>query len=101
MNLQKCFDKGIHAYKRYIVTEHHHELEDYELTIEVNETTYQQKSKYGGNNHQNNFNKNRSNQQGYKNSSKYNGKRSYNSGPQVQYKFCFGSPRFAIYWMTM
>ena len=50
VNLQKCFDEAIHSYKRYRVTEHHCELEVYESTVEINETLYQPKSNYSGNN---------------------------------------------------
>ena len=42
-NLQKCFDEAIRAYKQYRVTEHRRELEVFEASVEVNETTYHQK----------------------------------------------------------
>ena len=45
LNLQKCFDEATRAYKWYRVTEHRRELEIFEASVEINETTYQQKSK--------------------------------------------------------
>ena len=47
-NLQKCFNEAIRAYKWYRVTEHRRELEVFEASVEVNETTYHQKPNHGG-----------------------------------------------------
>ena len=47
-NLQNCFDKAARAYKWYRVTEHRRELEVFEASVEVNETTYHQKPNHGG-----------------------------------------------------
>ena len=54
-NLQKCFDEATRAYKQYRVTEHRRELEIFEASVEINETTYQQKSNQNGQ-HYNNYN---------------------------------------------
>ena len=48
LNLQKCFDEATRAYKWYRVTEHWWELEVFKASVEINETTYQQKSNHGG-----------------------------------------------------
>ena len=74
-NLQKCFDESIRAYKWYRVTEHRRELEVFEASVEVNETTYHQKPNHGGQCYNNNYN-NRNNSQGAKNNS-YKGKTSH------------------------
>ena len=88
LNLQKCFDEAIRFCKWYRVTEHRRELEVFEASVEVNETTYHQKPNCGGQcNNNNNYNNNRSNSQGSKNNS-YKGKST--NGPKVQCKFCFG-----------
>ena len=42
-NLQKCFNEAIRAYKWYRVAEHRRELEVFEASVAINETTYQQK----------------------------------------------------------
>ena len=47
-NLQKCFNETTRAYKQYRVTEHRRELEIFEASVEINETTYQQKSNQNG-----------------------------------------------------
>ena len=43
-NLQKCFDETTRAYKWYRVTEHRRELEVFETSMEINETTHHPKS---------------------------------------------------------
>ena len=72
-NLQKCFDRVTQAYNWYRLTEHRRDLEILESTVEINETSYQQKSNHGGQ-HQNNYNANRGNTQGFKNNN-FNGKK--------------------------
>ena len=79
-NLQKCFNEAIRAYKQYRVTEHRRELEVFEASVEVNETTYHQKPNCGGQCYNNNYNNNRNNPQGSKNNN-YKGK-SIN-GPKI------------------
>ena len=44
LNLQKCFDEATRAYKQYRVTEHRRELEVFETSMEINETTHHPKS---------------------------------------------------------
>ena len=53
-NLQKCFDEAARAYKQYRVMEHRRELEVFKTSVEVNETTYHQKSNHGGQHYNNN-----------------------------------------------
>ena len=86
-NLQKCFDEATRAYKQYRVTEHRRELEVFETSVEINETTHHLKSNWNGQcyNNYNNWNNN----QGTVNNS-YKGKSTFNNGPNVQCKFCFG-----------
>ena len=95
-NLQKCFNKATRAYKQYRVMEHRRELEVFETSVEVNETTYHQKPNHGGqcynnnnynNSYNNSYNNGKNNPQGSKNNS-YKGKPT--NGPKVQCKFCFG-----------
>ena len=47
-NLQKCFDEATRAYKQYRVTEHRRELEVFETSMEINETTHHPKSNQNG-----------------------------------------------------
>ena len=86
-NLQKCFDEATRAYKWYRVTEHRRELEVFETSVEVNETTYHQKPNCGEQCYNNSYNNSKNNPQGSKNNS-YKGKPT--NGPKVQCKFCFG-----------
>ena len=78
-NLQKCFDEATRAYKWYRVTEHRKELEVFEASVEINETTCQQKFNHGGQCY-NNYN-NQNNPQGTKNKS-YKGKKTGNKAPK-------------------
>ena len=75
-------------YKQYRVTEHRRDLEILKTSVEVNETSYQHKPNHGGQ-CSNNYN-NRNNSQSFKNSNSYSGKTTYNNGPKVKCKFCFG-----------
>ena len=75
------------AYKQYRVTEHRRELEVFEMSMEINETTHHPKSNQNGQCY-NNYN-NQKNNQGTINNS-YKGKSTFNNGPKVQCKFCFG-----------
>ena len=65
-NLQKCFNEAARAYKQYRVMEHRRELEVFEISVEVNKTTYHQKSNCGGQ-HYNNNNYNNSYNSSYNN----------------------------------
>ena len=47
-NLQKCFDEATRAYMWYRVTEHRRELEVFETSVEINETTHHQKPNQNG-----------------------------------------------------
>ena len=92
LNLQKCFDEATRAYKQYRVMEHRRELEVFETSVEVNETTYHQISNCSGqcyynNNYNNSYNNGKNNPQGSRNNS-YKGK--LTNDPKVQCKFCFG-----------
>ena len=60
----------------------------FETSVEVNKTTYHQKSNCGGQCY-NNYNNNQNHSQGSKNNS-YKGKSTHSNGPKVQCKFCFG-----------
>ena len=93
-NLQKCFNEATRAYKWYRVTEHQQELEVFKASVEINESTYQQKSNHGGQCY-NNYNNN----QGPKNNS-YKGKTSHN-GPKVQCKFCLGPKEIYQIWKLL
>ena len=80
------------------MTEHRRELEIFEASVEINETTYQQKSNWNGQcyNNYNNWN----NAQGSKRNS-YKGKSTYNNGPKVQCKFCFGPREIFQIWKLL
>ena len=86
-NLQKCFNEATRAYKWYRVMEYRRELEVFETSMEINETTHHQKSNQNGQHY--NYYNNQNNTQGTIGMS-YKGKSTYNSGPKVQCKFCFG-----------
>ena len=73
----------------YRVTEHRRDLEILESTVEINETSYQQKSIHGEH-RQRNYKTNKGNMQGFKNNNNFNANKAYNNGPEVQCKFCFG-----------
>ena len=97
-NLQKCFDEATRAYKQYRVTEHRRELEVFETSMEINETTHHPKSNQNGQCY-NNYN-NQNNNQGTINNS-YKGKSTYNNGPKVQCKFCFGPREIFQIWKLL
>ena len=84
---EMLWHEATRAYKWYRVTEHRRELEVFEASVVINETTYQQKSNHGGQCYKNYNNEN--NPQGTE-SNNYKGKTTHNNGPKVQCKFCFG-----------
>ena len=90
LNLQKCFDEAIRAYKWYRVTEHRRELEVFEKSVEVNETTYHQKSNHGWQCY--NYNNNQNNSQGSKNNS-YKGKSTSAMAPKYSVNFALDQGR--------
>ena len=101
--LQKCFDEATWAYKWYRETEHRRDLEVLESTVEINEATYQQKLNCGQQ-HSNNYCNNRSNSQGFKNNSSFNGierKQQQPKGPVQILLWTQRSSRFDSCWKKM
>ena len=71
----------------------------FETSVEVNKTTYHQKSNCGGQCY-NNYNNNQNHSQGSKNNS-YKGKSTQSNGPKVQCKFCFGPREIFQIWKLL